>query len=64
MSVKMEILRKIPFKTGIKKIWRRNLLPEQGWESEGEGLLGAITDDWSDWSKRTKYFELSLFIKG
>jgi len=35
------------FKTGIKNSWRSNLLPEQGWDFEAEGLLGAITDDWS-----------------
>lgn len=47
VSEKLEMLRKKPFKLTSKKIWRRNLLPEQGWEFEEEALLGPVTDDCS-----------------
>ena len=46
MSGKIEILRKNPFKIGIQKISRRNLLTELGWEFKGEGLWRGIASDW------------------
>lgn len=46
MSGKIKILRKNPFKIGIQKISRRNLLTELGSEFKGEGLWRGIAGDW------------------